>query len=136
MYGFYNFCSELKRQDYKNMNLNIGAYKAGSSPITRFKTSENVEKLLEIADQNIGFEVHKRLNREQVVNLLNQFGKTGERALKDLPSNTDTFHYFAAHNSIEICSNDNNVLILAKKIKAPIKEMIKSIPERIKSFIK
>ena len=118
------------------MSLNIGAYKAGESAITRYKTGKNVEKLLKIADQNFGFDVQKRLNREQVINLLNQFGKTGERALKELPADTDSFHYFAAHNSIEICSNENNVLILAKKIKDPIKEMIKSIPERIKNFIK
>lgn len=118
------------------MNLSIGAYKAGNSQVTRFKTSGNIEKLLQIATQDIGFDVQKRVNRDQVVNLLNKFGKTGERALKELPADTDTFRYFAAHNSLEISSNENNVLILAKKIKAPVKEMIKSIPHRIRNFIK
>ncbi|OLA77000.1 MAG: hypothetical protein BHW55_05495 [Candidatus Melainabacteria bacterium 35_41] len=118
------------------MSLRIGAYKAGNNPITRFQKSDNIERLFKIADKNIGFDIQKRLNREQVVNLLNQFGQTGERALKELPSNAEKFEYFAAHGALEITSNDNNVILITKKIKNPVSEMIKSIPHRIKSFLK
>lgn len=109
----------------------IGAYKVGNG-YTRFKTSNNVEKLLKIADSTIGFDEFKRISKSDAVNLFSQFNnKCGRLALEQLPQNPKEITYFAGHNSIQIIADDKNVLSMIKRMRNPITEMIKSIPKRI-----
>lgn len=117
--------------------LKIGAYKVGNNPITRFENSKNIEKLCQIASKDLGFDTSKNISREQVVNLLNKFGKVGKRAMNEMPADENRFYYFAGHDTLQIHSlKDKPIISIVERLRNPITEMIKSIPHRIISILK
>lgn len=118
------------------MKLKIGAYQVGNS-YPRFTKSENIEKLIKIADSTIGYAEYRWISKSDAVNILKNFNNDcGRLALKELPENPKEILYMALGNSIDITADDKNVITMTKRMRNPITEMIKSIPKRILAGLK